>query len=108
MLYRVPMWSRALHVTVGRYPTGTWHVALVETEYRRGIPRDTNVLVDVVGDEADVQRNVAAAVRTLMRRVIEDRYEEAVAAAVEPSRGVRANLRPAERPPQEPSRSASQ
>lgn len=77
------MWSRALHVTVGRYPVGTWHVAVVETEYRKGIPRDTNVLVDVLGDESDVQRNVAAAVRELMRHVIEDRYQEVVA-PVEP------------------------
>lgn len=81
------MWSRALHVTVGRYPTGSWHIAVVETEYRRGIPRDRELLVDVVANEEDVQRYVARCLRMLMEREIDAREAERTAAAVEPRNG---------------------
>jgi hypothetical protein len=87
VVYRDLMWSRSLHVTVGRYPAGTWHVAVVETEYRKGIPRDRELLVDVVADEDQVQRMVAAATRAMMRRELEDRLTETAAAEPVPLDG---------------------
>lgn len=70
------MWSRALHVTVGAYPSGPWHVAIVETEYRRGIPRDHDLVVDVLVGEDQVHAAVHRALQALMRRELDDRLAE--------------------------------
>jgi hypothetical protein len=81
------MWSRALHVTVGHYPSGSWHVALVETEYRRGIPRDRELVVDVISSEQEVFRTVQRALLELMRRELDDRAAESSAGELEPLAG---------------------
>lgn len=78
------MWSHSLHVTVGHYPSGSWHVALVETEYRRGIPRDRDLVVDVVTNEEEVHQLVHRALDVLMRRELEARLSEVSAATVTP------------------------
>lgn len=78
------MWSRTLHVTVGPYPSGQWHVAVVETEYRKGVPRDRDVLVDVVADQYAVLELVRRLTTKMMQAEIEMRAAEREAATVVP------------------------
>lgn len=63
---------------------GSWHIAIVETEYRKGVPRDRDLVLDVVTSSEDVFRVVERALAEVMRREIADRETERAAAAVEP------------------------
>lgn len=78
------MWSRTLHVTVGPYPSGKWHVSVVETEYRAGIPRDHDVLVDVVADQYAVLEVVRRLTVRMLHAELEMREAERAAATSEP------------------------